>query len=83
MDRNLQLTDMWWQGLESETLLRLGTLTREVPNMPTVEARKPYPSRLQSSRWSSQSWVDRRMWGHLLRWTLAPLLRQRGTTWLA
>jgi hypothetical protein len=27
--------------------------------------------------------VDWRMWGHLLRWMVAPLLRQRGTTWLA
>jgi hypothetical protein len=71
---NIQLTDRWWQGLGSETLPRLGTLTGEVPNLPTVEARKLYPSRLQSSRWSNQLQVDRRTWGHLLRWTLAPLL---------
>jgi hypothetical protein len=58
--RNLRLTDRWWRGLGSETLLRLGTLTREVLNLPTVEAHKPYPSRLQSSRWSSQPWVDGR-----------------------
>jgi hypothetical protein len=75
VDHNLQLTDRWWQGPRSETLLRLGTLTGEVPNLPTVEAQKPYPSRLWSSRWSSQPRVDERTWGHLLRWTLAPLLR--------
>jgi hypothetical protein len=74
-DCNLRLTDRWWQGPGSETLPRLGTLTGEVPNLPTVEARKPYPSWLRSSRWSSQSRVDGRTSGHLLRWTLAPLLR--------
>jgi hypothetical protein len=73
-DRNLRLIDRWWWAPGSETLLRLGTLTGEVPNLPTAEARKPYPSRLWSSRWSSQPWVDGRTWGHLLRWTLAPLL---------
>jgi hypothetical protein len=71
---NFRLTDKWWRGPGSETLPRLGTLTGEVPNLPTVEARKPYPSRLWSSRCSSQLQVDGRTWGHLLRWTLAPLL---------
>jgi hypothetical protein len=83
VDCNFRLTDRWWRGPGSETLPRSGTLTGEVPNLPTVEARKLYPSRLWSSRWSSQSWVDGRTWGHLLWWTLAPLLRRRGTTWLA
>jgi hypothetical protein len=73
-DLNLRLTDRWWRGPGSETLLRLGTLMGEVPNLPTIEGRKPYPSRLRSSRWSSQPRVDGRLWGHLLRWTLAPLL---------
>jgi hypothetical protein len=45
-DRSLWLTDRWWRGPRSKTLPRLGTLTGEVPNLPTVEARKPYPSRL-------------------------------------
>jgi hypothetical protein len=38
VERNLRLTDRWWQGLRSETLPRLGTLMREVPNLPIVEA---------------------------------------------
>jgi hypothetical protein len=73
-DHNLRLTDRWWQGPGSETLSGLGTLMGEVPNLPTVEAQKSYPNWLQSSRWSSQPRVDGRTWGHLLRWTLAPLL---------
>jgi hypothetical protein len=73
-DRSLRLTDRWWRGPRSETLPRLGTLMGEVPNLAIVEARKPYPSWLRSSRWSSQPWVDGRMWDHLLRWMLAPLL---------
>jgi hypothetical protein len=75
VDRNLWLTDRWWWGPGSETLPRLGTLTGEVSNLPTVEARKPYPSRLRSSMWSSQPRLSGRTWGHLLRWTLAPLQR--------
>jgi hypothetical protein len=75
VDRNLRLTDRWWWGPGNETLPRLGTLTGEVPNLATFETRKPYPSWLQSSRWSHQPRVHGRMWGHLLRWTLAPLLR--------
>jgi hypothetical protein len=74
VNRNLRLTNMWWWGPGSKTLSRLGTLTGEVSNLPTVEAQKPYPNRLRSSRWSSQPQVDGRMWGHLLRWMLAPLL---------
>jgi hypothetical protein len=74
-DHDLRLTDRWWRGPGSETLPRLGTLTGEVPNLSIVEAQKPYPSRLWSTRWSSQPRVDERMWGHLLRCTLAPLLQ--------
>jgi hypothetical protein len=73
-DRNLRLTDRWWQGPGSETLSRLWRLMGEVSNLPTVEAQKSYPNWLQSSRWSSQPRVDGRTWGHLLRWMLAPLL---------
>jgi hypothetical protein len=52
-NHNLWLTDRWWWGPGSETLLRLGTLMGEVLNLTTVEAWEPYPSRLRSSRWSS------------------------------
>jgi hypothetical protein len=79
VDRSFWLIDRWWRGPGSETLPGLGTLKGEVPNLTTVEARKPYPSRLRSSRWSSQLRVDWRTWGHLLRWLVAPLLQRRGT----
>jgi hypothetical protein len=46
VDHNFWLTDRWWQVPRSETLSRLGTLKGEVPNLTTVEAREPYPSRL-------------------------------------
>jgi hypothetical protein len=81
--RNLLQRSEVGTGPRIEALLRLGTLTGEVPNLTTVEALEPYPSRLRSSRWSSQPWVDWRTWGHLLRWTVAPLLQQRGATWLS
>jgi hypothetical protein len=73
-DCSLRLTDRWWQGPRGESLLRLETLTGEVPNLTIVEAWKPCPNRLRSLRWSSQQWVDWRTWSHLLRWTVAPLL---------
>jgi hypothetical protein len=63
--------------------MRLGTLLSEVPSTSTVEAWEARPNRLWSSMWSNLLGVDWRMWGHLLRWMVAPLLRQRGTTWLA
>jgi hypothetical protein len=63
--------------------MRLGTLSSEVPSTPIVEVWEACPSRLRSSRWSNMLRVDWRMWGHLLRWTVALLLRWRGTTWLA
>jgi hypothetical protein len=65
-----------------DALRRLWTLSSEVPSTPVVEAQEACPSRLRSLRWSNLLWVDSKTWGHLLRWTVAPLLRWRGTTWL-
>jgi hypothetical protein len=45
-----------------------------VPNLTAVETRLTYPSWLWTLRWSSQPQVDWRTWGHLLRWTVTPLL---------
>jgi hypothetical protein len=74
VDHSLRLIKSQWWGPRSEALPRLGTLTGEVPNLITIEARETYPSRLRSSRWSSQPQVDWRTRGQLLRWTVAPLL---------